>query len=241
MKRLLAYILAMSMAIAVFSQLPADSVKANYRFGNSRADLTNFPQSSSPASASSSCYFALKTNMLFDLALVPNVGLEFYAGKNISVFGEWMYSWWAKNNRHRYWRIYGGSLGARWRFGRKADAHPLTGHHLGIYGGIFIFDFEWGDIGYMGGKPGGSLWDRCLVNTGVEYGYSLPVGSRLSIDFSIGLGYLGGNYIKYFPFNNSYYREKEYKLRFFGPTKAEVSLTWLLGRVNTNKRKGGDE
>lgn len=186
-------------------------------------------------------YFALTTNMLYDAALVPNIGLEFYVGKNISVYGEWMYAWWDNNRRHRYWRLYGGDLGLRWWFGRKAEVKPLTGHHIGIYGGVLTFDFELGGTGYMGGKPGGTLWDRCLAQAGIEYGYSLPIGRRLNIDFSIGLGYLGGNYIKYFPFDNDYYREKEYKLRFFGPTKAEISLVWLLGRGNTNSRKGGEK
>ncbi len=185
-------------------------------------------------------YFAVKTNMLYDAALVPNLGAEFYLGKNISVYGEWMYSWWDSNRRHRYWRIYGGDLGCRWWFGKKAHAKPLTGHHIGVYGGVLTFDFELGDTGYMGGKPGGTLWDRCLVNAGLEYGFSLPVSGRLNIDFTIGIGYLGGKYIEYFPFDNDYYRKKEYNLRFFGPTKAEISLVWLIGRGNKNVRKGGD-
>ena len=185
-------------------------------------------------------YMDLRSNMLFDIAAVPNIGAEFYLGKRFSVLANWMYGWWDSNSRHRYWRIYGGELGARWWFGHKAAEKPLTGHHIGVYCGVLTFDFEWGGTGYMGGQPGGTLWDRCLVNSGIEYGYSLPISKHLNIDFSIGLGYLGGNYIKYFPFDNDYYRKKEYKMRFFGPTKAEISLVWLLGRGNTNIRKGGD-
>ena len=184
-------------------------------------------------------YMDLRTNMLFDIAAVPNIGAEFYLGKKFSVLANWMYGWWDSDSHHRYWRIYGGDLGFRWWFGSNASAKPLTGHHIGIYGGVLTFDFEWGGTGYMGGIPGGTLWDRCLVNTGIEYGYSLPISTHLNIDFSIGLGYMGGNYIKYFPFDNEYYRKKEYKMRFFGPTKAEISLVWLLGRGNTNIRKGG--
>lgn len=186
-------------------------------------------------------YMDIKTNMLYDAALVPNIGAEFYLGKNITIYGEWMYAWWQNNVRHRFWQIYGGDIGVRWWFGRKAYAKPLTGHHLGVFGGILIFDFEYNSTGYMGGKPGGTLWDRFITNCGIEYGYSLPVAKRLNIDFSIGIGYMGGNYIKYFPFDNDYYREKEYKMRYFGPTKAEISLVWLIGRGNINQRKGGDK
>lgn len=185
-------------------------------------------------------YMDLRTNMLFDAAAVPNIGVEFYLGKKFSILANWMYGWWDSNLHHRYWQIYGGEIAARRWFGRKSDAKPLTGHHVGIYAGALIFDFEWGGTGYMGGKPGGTLWDRCLGNAGIEYGYSLPVGTYFNIDFSIGIGYFWGNYIKYFPFDNEYYREKEYKMSFVGPTKAEVTLVWLLGRGNKN-RKGGEE
>ncbi|MBD5174709.1 MAG: DUF3575 domain-containing protein [Bacteroidales bacterium] len=184
-------------------------------------------------------YMNVRTNMLFDILAVPNIGAEFYVGKNISVYANWMYSWWDSDSHHRYWRIYGGELGARVWFGDKAHAKPLTGHHIGIYGGLLTFDFEWGGTGYMGGLPGGTLWDRSLVNAGVEYGYSLPVSRNLNIDFSIGIGHLRGNYIKYFPFDNEYYIQKEYKMRFWGPTKLEVSLVWLIGRGNYNNQKGG--
>lgn len=184
-------------------------------------------------------YMAVKTNMLFDAMLVPNLSAEFYLGKNISIYGEWMYAWWKNNRRHRYWQTYGGDIGLRWWFGKKAHSKPLTGHHLGIFVGAYIFDFEWGNTGYLGGKPGGTLWDRCLIDSGIEYGYSLPIGKRINIDFSIGFGYLSGHYIKYYPFDNDYYREKEYKMRYFGPTKAEITLVWLIGRGNTNKKKGG--
>ena len=30
---------------------------------------------------------------------------------------------------------------------------------------------------------------------------------------------------------DEYYIQKEYKMRFWGPTKLEVSLVWLIGRV----------
>lgn len=184
-------------------------------------------------------YISVKTNMLYDAVLIPNIGAEFYVGKNLSLFGEWMYAWWDNEKRNRSWRIYGGDLGIRWWFGRKAQAKPLTGHHIGVYAGLLTFDFATGDKGYLGGKPKGTLRDRHLVNAGVEYGYSLPIAKRLNIDFAIGLGYFGGHYIKYFPFDDDLYKDKEINLHFFGPTKAEISLVWLIGHGNTNVRKGG--
>lgn len=102
-------------------------------------------------------YMALKTNMLYDALALPSVGAEFYLGKNFSIVGNWTYGWWDTNRRHRYWRAYGGDVALRWWFGSKAEAKPLTGHHVGLYGGIFTYDFEFGGRGYMGGKPRHSL------------------------------------------------------------------------------------
>ena len=56
----------------------------------------------------------------------------------------------------------------------------------------------------MGGKPGGTLWDKMNWAAGVEYGYSLPVARRLNIDFTIGVGYWGGTYHEYKPVDDCY-------------------------------------
>lgn len=47
-------------------------------------------------------YMDVRTNLLFDALALPNIGLEFYAGKNFSVGGNWVYAWWSKNSRHRF-------------------------------------------------------------------------------------------------------------------------------------------
>lgn len=184
-------------------------------------------------------YMAVKTNMLYDALLVPNIGVEVYLGKDWSVAANWMYAWWKTDRRHWYWRTYGGDLSVRKWLGKAAKAKPLTGHHLGVYGQIFTYDFETGGKGYIGRKPGGTLWDKMNYSAGVEYGYSLPVAYRLNIDFSIAVGYWGGTYYEYKPVDNCYVWQSTKERHWFGPTKAEVSLVWLIGRGNFNEGKGG--
>lgn len=184
-------------------------------------------------------YMALKSNMLYDILALPSIGAEFYLGKNYSVVANWTYGWWKTDRRHRYWRAYGGDVALRRWFGSAAARKPLTGHHIGIYGGAFTYDFEWGGKGYMGGRPGGTLWDRCMVTAGIEYGYSLPVGQRINIDFTIGIGYIGGTYVDYVPEGDYYMWQSTHHLNWFGPTKAEISLVWLIGHGNKNAVKGG--
>lgn len=184
-------------------------------------------------------YMDLKTNLLYDALAIPNIGIEFYLGKQWSISADWMYGWWKNDNHNFYWRAYGGTVALRKWFGSKAHDKPLTGHHIGIYAGAITYDFELGRTGYMGGIPGGTLWDRCNYTAGVEYGYSLPVTRRLNIDFTLGIGYFGGKYVKYEPKNGWYAWVSTNKLNWFGPTKAEISIVWLIGCDNYNRGKGG--
>lgn len=180
---------------------------------------------------SSKAYWALKTNLLYDAALVPNVGLEVYLGKDWSLAGNWMYAWWKSDRKHNYWRTYGGDVELRKWFGQKAKQKPLQGHHIGVYAQMLTYDFELSNRGYLG--------DDWHYGGGISYGYSLPIARRLNIDFSIAMGYLYGTYREYLPEDNCYVWQSTNKLHWIGPTKAEVSLVWLLGRTNYNVKKGG--
>ena len=178
-------------------------------------------------------YMALKTNVLYDVLAIPNIGIEFYLGKNWSAAANWHYAWWKTDRKHWYWRTYGGDVALRKWFGSKANEKPLTGHHIGVYGQMVIYDFETGNRGYLG--------DRWSFGGGIEYGYSLPIKKRFNIDFTLGVGYLGGEYKEYLPMDDCYVWQATKDRKWFGPTKAEISFVWLLGRGNTNKRKGGNQ
>lgn len=184
-------------------------------------------------------YMSIRTNMLYDVLAVPNIGVDFYLGKNWSLGADWMYGWWKNDHTHRYWRLYGGEIVLRKWFGRAAKMKPLTGHHLGLYCGLLTYDFEWGGKGYMGGLPGHDLWDRCMRVAGVEYGYSLPISRRINFDFTIGVGVLDGKEEKYVPQDDHYVWQSTSRKTWVGPTKLEISLVWLIGHGNVNEKKGG--
>lgn len=186
-------------------------------------------------------YMDIRSNMLYDALLLPNIGVVFYLGKNLSVGANWMYGWWSNAEKFRYWRAYGGEVTGRWWFGGKAHEKPLTGHHVGIYGQMYTYDFQVSAKGEMGGKPGGTLWDQFMWGAGVEYGYSLPVSRRINIDFSLGLGYTTGLYNEYKHVDDCNVWQRTKRRRYFGPSKLEISFVWLLGCDNYNRRrqKGG--
>lgn len=173
-------------------------------------------------------YFALKTNLLFDAVAIPNISLEWGFAPHWSISGEYMHAWWKSDVSHKYWRTYGGNLELRYWFGKKAAQKRLSGHHVGIYGGALTYDFEWGGKGYQAHK-----WS---TNFGLSYGYSAPIARRLNLDFELGLGYLSGEYEEYEPKGDYYFWQATKNRKFFGPTRAEVTLVWLLGHGNVNKK-----
>ena len=175
---------------------------------------------------------AIRTNMLYDILAIPNLGAEIPLGDSWSIAGNWMYAWWKNDNKNWYYRVYGGDLGLRYWLGNRENKSALCGHHLGVYGQMLSYDFC-----FDGDK--GELADRWSYATGIEYGYSFPITKCLNIDFSIGVGYLTGKYKTYIPQDDCYVWQSTHNRHFFGPTKIEASLVWLLGRSHYNKEKGG--
>ena len=166
---------------------------------------------------------ALRTNLLYDAALTPNIGLEVALGDHFSLAADWFYTWISFDQRHFYWQTYGGYLTFRYYFGKANAEQRLTGHHVGIYGTALTYDVEFGGIGYQAAKFG--------FGGGVEYGYSLNVARNLTIDFNVGVGYQGGEYKRYMPTDDGtghYVWLSTHKRNWIGPTKAEISLKWLI-------------
>lgn len=175
-------------------------------------------------------YFALKSNLLYDALLVPNLSLEASIGSGWTLGAGGMLAWWSKDAKHRYWRIYGGDLEIRKYFGTLSKSKPLQGHHLGIYGDFLTYDFEFGAKGYQ---------SKATYAAGIKYGYSHPIANRLNLDFALGIGYLHSNYKTYVPRDGCYVYQETKKRKWLGPTQAENSLVWLIGKGNTNNKKGG--
>ena len=172
---------------------------------------------------------ALRTNLLYDVALIPNLGVEVALGHQWTVGADYVGTWLSSDSRHRYWQCYGGYVSLRRYFGSQVQQRHFTGHHVGVYGLGLTYDVEFGGRGYQAARFG--------FGGGVEYGWSTRIGRRLNIDLSIGLGFQGGEYKEYVPQDGQYLWCATENLHWWGPTRAEVSLKWLLGANKT--KKGG--
>jgi len=175
---------------------------------------------------------ALKTNLLFDAALMPNVEIEVPVGKRWSVNGEYAFPWW-QFDRGKYCMqvLMGGLEGRYWLGSRKSreDREVLTGHFLGLYAGGGKYDLQWGEKGYQG---------EFFIAAGVSYGWATRIARHLHLEFNIGIGLLRTDYRHYHARDNyqTLLWQENGKYTWFGPTKAKNSLVWLLNR---RVKKGG--
>lgn len=162
---------------------------------------------------------ALKNNLLYDLALAPNVEIEFPIGRRWSVNAEYKSPWWSMSSKEICYQLISGGLESRFWLGDRQVRARLTGHFIGIYAEGGIYDFQFKGDGYQGKYYGAA---------GLSYGYSRQVSRHLAFEFSLGIGYLTTEYQKYTPYEESLIWMSSGKYNYIGPTKAKVSLVWLI-------------
>ena len=170
--------------------------------------------------------FALKTNLLFDATLMPNVEIEVPIGKRWSVNGEYMFPWWLLKDNRYCLEILSGGLEGRYWLGTPRDRERrevLTGHFVGLYAGGGKYDLQWKENGYQG---------EFFIAAGISYGWAKRVARNLHLEFSIGIGLLRTDYRHYHARDNYHTLlwQENGNYTWFGPTKAKISLAWVLNR-----------
>jgi hypothetical protein len=178
--------------------------------------------------------FAIKTNLLFDLGTAVNIEAEVPIGRRWSVAGEWIFPWWLSKSSQIAVEVGVATLEVRHWLGKDDTRQPLTGWFVGVHGGWGYYDLEWKDKGRQG-----ELWHAGLSG---GYAHTINRSGNLRMEYSLGVGYMNSDYTGYVPQKDSngdwhLMRRKEAKLDYFGPTRAKVSLVWMLNR-NSNKRGG---
>lgn len=169
---------------------------------------------------------ALRSNLLYDAALVPNIGVEFNLGRGFTAGADFYYAWWSKSDMSRIWRWQGGEIFARKYFGRRAAV--MQGWFAGLYGQMLRYDVLLGSKGYLSGGSRTSFFNHPTIGAGLQGGYTLGLNSSLALDFTLGVGYLTGRYQTYSHSEGLNVWKSTLTRRYFGPTKAEISLVWYL-------------
>lgn len=166
----------------------------------------------------------LKTNMIYDCAIMPSLEIEYRIDKKWSLSVEGNMAWWHNNNKHKYYQIATILPEIRYWIHRKNNLH---GHYTGLFGGGGWYDLENGKTGYRG--EGGMI--------GISYGYMFPVGKNFAFEAGIGAGLMTTKYDLYIPIDKHYVYQQTNRFNYFGPLKIKFALVWNINL--TTGKKGG--
>lgn len=159
--------------------------------------------------------FALKTNLLYYAALMPNIELEWRINNRWSAAIEGDVAWYGGGLRK--YRLAIVTPEVRYRvLPRDAWWH---GMYVGLFVGPGIYDLENGGNGYRGEG----------IMTGISLGYLWPIGKRLSLEAGIGAGYIYTRYKEYRPLDGHFLYQRTKDLNYFGPLRLRLSIVWRFG------------
>lgn len=249
---ILASLLMIIMALQVFGETPSDSAKVYFPAGHRRLDsipdtdrelmdsfvdkirkandedtiasfvVNGFVSPDGISEHTPLHRFALKSNLLYDAILFPNIEIEWMIKDNWSVAIDGGVAWWRKKKKHKYYDLAMVSVeGCRWFAVKK----PWHGFYAGVFVGGGKYDFENGDKGYNGEG----------VMAGISAGYMFPIGKCLSLDAGIGAGYMHTQYKEYLPIDGHYVYQRTKSLNYFGPLKLKFAIVWRFFDINKRK------
>lgn len=169
---------------------------------------------------------AMKTNLLSDAALSPDLGIEIGITPKWSVGVSGQLNLWPVKDRN--WKHAFVSPGARYWFCERFAGHFIGIHALGgIYnfGGLDIpFKFLGSDFRNLKDKR----YQGWAAGAGLEYGYAWPVHRKWNIEAIVGIGWLHTRYDAY-PCKACGNKIKNNQPHdYFGPTRLGINLEYLF-------------
>lgn len=166
--------------------------------------------------------FALKSNLLADALLAPNIEVEKRVGptRRYSVMGEVWFPWYVWKNDSRAYQLL--NIGIEGRHWWRISHHPQQQVFAGVYVAGGKYDFEWNNKGRQGEYFSG----------GITGGWTKRLSKKLQIEISMGLGWVSGPQRCYTaPCPNRQLRwYKDAHLSYFGPTKLKISIIRIVGK-----------
>jgi len=169
----------------------------------------------------------VKTNLLADGFLSPNVGVEFGLAPRWTLETTGQLNMWtlAHRRKMKHWLV---MPEARYWF-----CDRFSGHFLGMeaHGGQYNmggFNGRWNLLGTDARKLRDSRYQGWFVGGGITYGYAWILGRHWNLEAELGVGYSYTRYDRYRCVGCGKKIESDKPHHYFGPTKAAVNLVYLF-------------
>lgn len=168
---------------------------------------------------------ALKTNLLYDAAATPNIGMEIGVGKKHSLqafygFHPWSFGHGSDNKYLKHWVV-----NPEWR---HWFCHRFNGSFVGIhaFGGQYNATNIKMPLGWWD-ELKDHRFEGWFVGGGLSYGYQWVMSKHWNFEAAIGLGAAYIEYDKYKCGTCGKKIDDGHKI-YVGPTKAALSLLYLF-------------
>lgn len=169
----------------------------------------------------------IKTNLVADGLLSPNIGVEIGLAPKWTLdltgeFNGWTLS---HNRRWKHWLVMPEA--------RYWLCDRFSGHFFGVeaHGGQYNiggFDGKWNLFGTDARKLKDTRYQGWFVGGGVTYGYAWILGRHWNLEAEIGIGYSYTRYDRFRCAGCGKKIETDKPHHYVGPTKAAINLVYLF-------------
>lgn len=170
---------------------------------------------------------AIKTNLLYDAALSPNIGAEIGLAPRWTLDLSGNLNLWTVGNGHK-WRHWLVQPEARYWFCQRFAGHFLGFHALGGQYNAGKLDLPFSFLGTNFRNLKDRRYEGWGVGAGVAYGYAWPVSKHWNIEAEFGFGWIWTKFDSY-PCADCGNRLDHGKTHnYVGPTKIALNLVYLF-------------
>lgn len=169
---------------------------------------------------------ALKTNLVADGLLSPNLGLEIGLSTKWSLDLSSQINFWEVNDR--MWKHWFVQPEARYWFCERFARHFIGIH---VHGGVFNLGNLKNDVKFLG-SDFSKLTDRRYqgwgAGAGLSYGYAWILGRHWNLEAELGIGWVYTRYDVYPCSECGRKLANDRHHNYYGPTKAALNLVYLF-------------
>lgn len=170
---------------------------------------------------------ALKTNLLADGFLNPNLGIEIGLAPKWSLDISGQYNGWILSNGRR-WKHWAVQPEARYWFCDRFSGHFIALHAHGGQYNIGGFNGRINLFGTDARKLRETRYQGWFVGAGIAYGYAWILGRHWNLEAEIGIGYSYTRYDRFRCTGCGKKTETDRPHHYVGPTKAAINLVYLF-------------
>lgn len=170
---------------------------------------------------------AVKTNLLMDATLSPNLGVEVGVAPKWTLDFTGEFNDWTLSHQRR-WKHWYFQPEARYWFCDRFSGHFVAAH---VFGGQYNMGNIGADFTFLGtdySNLSNYRYQGWFVGAGIAYGYTWILGHHWNLEAEIGFGYAYTRYDKFECTGCGKRVDRRHPHNYVGPTKAAINLVYAF-------------